>query len=289
MTAVRAITPHQPLPLCAIIHAQAEGQRARLSRRAAGPARDLSWLDMITERIPPARRTSASAIALAPVLALLLLAAVGCGAHIGAGGGSEKVSFQAEDGVELSGHVFGEGDVGVVLSHMGQADQESWWPFARVLRDRGYHALAYDFRGYRDSQGEADINKLDVDVEAALELLRSRGASRVFLIGAGMGGTASLKVAARADVAGVATLSAPPLIEELDVRGDLRSIDAPKMFLASRDDGFYSRSASLLDQGSDDPKEMHLLDGAAHGTDMLYGDSGPRAQALILEFLGRPE
>ncbi len=239
---------------------------------------------MIAERIPPAKGASASAIA----LALLLLAAA-CGTHIGAGGGSEKVDFQAEDGVQLSGHVFGEGGVGVVLSHMRQADQESWWPFARILRDRGYQALAFDFRGYRDSQGEVDINTLDKDVEAAVEALRSRGASRVFLVGASMGGTASLKVAARAEVAGVVTLSAPPLIEDLDVREDLREIGAPKMFLASRDDGFYSRSASLLDQGSNDPKEMHLLDGAAHGTDMLYGDSGPRAQALILEFLGRPE
>ena len=237
---------------------------------------------MMTYRIPPARRLSALALATA-----LLLTAAGCSAYPGPGGGAEKVSFHAEDGVELAGHAFGSGAVGVALSHMDTADQESWWAFARVLRDRGYLALAFDFRGYRDSQGVADIGKLEIDVQAAMELLRSRGASQVFLVGAGMGGAASLRVAASEDVAGVVTLSAPPLIEELDVREDLRTIEEPKMFLATRDDVFYSRSASLFEQSSEDPREMHLLDGGDHGTAMLYGESGPRAQALILDFLRR--
>ena len=241
---------------------------------------------MMTLIFPP-RLLPASRIGV-PLLALILaLMTAGCSANPSPGGGSEKISFDTEDGVQLSGHVFGSGQVGVVLSHMRPADQESWWPFARVLKDRGYHVLAFDFRGYRDSQGEVDIDSLDKDVEAALGELESRGATRVFLIGASMGGTASLKVAARRDVAGVVTLSAPPLIENLDARGDLRNISAPKLFVATRDDGFYARSASLLDQGTDDPKELHFLDGAAHGTDMLTGDTGPRAQGLILDFLGR--
>ena len=173
------------------------------------------------------------------------------------------------------------------MSHMRPADQESWWPFARVLRDKGYQALAFDFRGYRDSQGEVDIGSIDTDVEAALSFLESRGASEIFLVGASMGGTASLKVAARSDVAGVVTLSAPPLIEGVNAMEDLRRISAPKMFIAAREDVFYSRSASLFDQESGDPKERHVVDGAAHGTDMLYGDSGPRAQGLILDFMRR--
>ena len=241
---------------------------------------------MMTVNFPP-RLLLARRIGV-PILALVLAVMVaGCSAHTSPGGGSEKITFDTEDGVELSGHVFGSGPVGVVLSHMRPADQESWWPFARVLRDRGYQALAFDFRGYRDSQGEVDIDSLDIDLEAALGELESRGATRVFLVGASMGGTASLKVAARSDVAGVITISAPPLIEGLDAREDLRSISAPKLFIAAREDGFYTRSASLLDQGSDDPKELHFLDGAAHGTDMLTGDSGPRAQGIILDFLGR--
>ncbi|MDE2860382.1 MAG: alpha/beta fold hydrolase [Chloroflexota bacterium] len=230
----------------------------------------------------PAKRIGIPALAL--VLALL---ASGCSAHPGPGGGAEKVEFGTEDGVQLSGHVFGSGSVGVVLSHMRPTDQESWWPFARVLKDKGFQALTFDFRGYRDSQGEVDIGSIDTDVEAALDYLKDRGASRVFLVGASMGGTASLKVAARSEVAGVVTLSAPPSIDGVDATPDLRRIAAPKLFIAARDDGFYARSASLFEQRTDDPRERHLVEGAAHGTDMLSGDSGPRAQGLILDFLRR--
>ena len=231
-------------------------------------------------KLLPAKPVSLLAVA----LALLIF---GCNANPGPGGGATKVSFDTVDGVQLSGHLFGSGDVGVVLSHMRPADQESWWPFARVLRDRGFQTLAYDFRGYRDSQGELDINNIDKDVEAALSFLKGRGAAKVFLIGASMGGTASLKVASRTEVAGVVTLSAPPIIEGLDAREDVRDVSAPKLFIAAQDDRFYARSADLLDQSAQDPKERQIVDGGEHGTDMLTGDSGPRVQGMIVDFLGR--
>ena len=219
-------------------------------------------------------------------VALVLLIA-GCGSNLGPGGGATVVSFNTEDGVQLSGHLFGEGGVGVVLSHMRSADQESWWPFARVLKDKGYRVLAYDFRGYRDSQGELDIDNIDMDVQAALNFLKSQGVSKVFLVGASMGGTASLKVASREDLAGVITLSAPPAIEGLDAREDVMTISAPKLFIAAREDAGYARSVDVFDQTSSEPKERQIVDGDAHGTDMLSGDSGPRVQGLIVDFLRR--
>jgi pimeloyl-ACP methyl ester carboxylesterase len=221
---------------------------------------------------------------LAVALALLI---TGCSSNPGPGGGAAKVSFNTEDGIQLSGYLFGEGDVGVVLSHMRPADQESWWPFARVLKDKGYQVLTYDFRGYRDSQGELDIDNIDKDVQAALDFLKSKGVSKIFLMGASMGGTASLKVASREDVAGVITLSAPPVIEGLDAREDVRVISAPKLFIAAREDLGYARSVDVFDQTAPEPKERQIVDGNAHGTDMLSGDSGPRVQGLIADFLRR--
>ena len=221
---------------------------------------------------------------LAVALALLI---TGCSSNPGPGGGAAKVSFNTEDGIQLSGYLFGEGDVGVVLSHMRPADQESWWPFARVLKDKGYQVLTYDFRGYRDSQGELDIGNIDKDVQAALDLLKSKGVSKVFLMGASMGGTASLKVASREEVAGVITLSAPPAIEGLDATEDVMTLSVPKLFIAARDDVFYARSVDLFDQTAPEPKERQIVDGNAHGTDMLFGDFGPRVQGLIVDFLRR--
>ena len=221
---------------------------------------------------------------LAVALALLI---TGCSSSPGPGGGATKVSFNTGDGIQLSGYLFGEGDVGVVLSHMRPADQESWWPFARVLKDKGYQVLAYDFRGYRDSQGELDIDNIGKDVQAALDFLKSKGVAKVFLMGASMGGTASLKVASREDVSGVITLSAPPAIEGLDATEDVMTLSGPKLFIAARDDVFYARSVDLFDQTAPEPKERQIVDGNAHGTDMLSGDSGPRVQGLIVDFLRR--
>jgi len=220
-----------------------------------------------------------------PVALALFLS--GCGSNVGTGGGATKVSFSTEDGIQLSGHLFGSGDVGVVLSHMRPADQESWWPFARVLKDKGYRVLAYDFRGYRDSHGDLDISNIDRDVQAALDFIRGEGVSKVFLIGASMGGTASLKVASREAVAGVITLSAPPAIEGLDASEDVMAVLAPKLFIAAEDDLFYVRSVDLFDQTAPDPKERLIVEGRAHGTDMLSGDPGPRVQGLIVDFLRR--
>ena len=102
-----------------------------------------------------------------------------------------------------------------------------------------------------------------------------------------MGGTAVLKVASREEVAGVITLSAPFAIEGLDAREDVKTISAPKLFIAARDDKFYARSVDLFEQLSLDPKERQIVDGSAHGTDLLSGDSGPRVQGFIVDFLRR--
>ena len=45
---------------------------------------------------------------------------------------------------------------GVVLSHMGGADQGAWNPLPEHLMELGYAALTFDFRGHGKSQGELD-------------------------------------------------------------------------------------------------------------------------------------
>ena len=122
-----------------------------------------------------------------------------------------EVTFTTDDGVELKGRLFGQGSRGVVLAHMYPADQSSWWGFAQTLADEGYVALSFDFRGYGNSGGDKEIKLIDRDVRAALDFLEKQGATTVFLAGASMGGTASLKVAAKEGekLAGVVSLSAP--------------------------------------------------------------------------------
>ena len=200
---------------------------------------------------------------------------------------ASSVSFTTEDGVELKGKLFGKGDTGVVLAHMFQANQTSWWEFGQVLADEGYMALAFDFRGYDGSSGSKDINFIDRDIMAALEFLRHRGASSIFLIGASMGGTASLKVAASENVAGVVILSAP-----LDFRGlnvEKERVRVPALLMASDEDepGIRNLQAAFEDGVvTKEISESAVYEGTReHGSDILHGKYGDVARARILDFL----
>jgi predicted alpha/beta hydrolase len=63
--------------------------------------------------------------------------------------GVEHVHFPASDGVLLDGRLYGRGDLGVVLVHMGRPidTQSDWAGVARLLARKGFHALTYDRRG----------------------------------------------------------------------------------------------------------------------------------------------
>ena len=163
----------------------------------------------------------------------------------------------AEDEIVLNGHLFGgQNEVGVILSHMQPNDQAAWFEFAQSLADEGYAALTYDFRGYGDSQGEKDFSKLDEDLKETLRFMRSdRGLERVFLIGASMGGTASLVVAAQEDIAGVVAVSAPAQFEDQDALSAVPSITEPTLFVASEDDTAAVLSLQALEEAATQPPD----------------------------------
>lgn len=237
--------------------------------------------------------------ALAALLALATLVAA-CGgaeeAPAGAPEGSRAVAFDSSDGIRLEGRLFGDGSVGVVLSHMRPADQTSWWDFAQELADEGYLVLTYDFRGYCPggdagcSGGDQDLGEIWRDVQGAVAFVRSEGARRVVLIGASMGGTASVVAAAQdgAEIEAVITLSAPVSFEGMDLTPDvLTRVRAAELFVAGHDDGSAASDAQALYDASPPPKQVEILTTDDHGTDILDGNQSGRARTLILTYLER--
>lgn len=220
---------------------------------------------------------------------LALMALVACGDKATspppAGAVYQVVTFSSVDGLTLSGRLFGEGDSAVVLAHMFPADQESWRSFAEELVKRGYLVLTFDFRGYGDSDGPKEIDRIDLDVEGALDFLEKQGVRDVFLVGASMGGTASLKVAARRSVSGVISLSGPVSFRGLDVALEMVFIEEPKLLLASATDILDRESLLTIWGLAPRPKETLVLLSNAHGTDMLKGAEAQRAKDAILAFL----
>ena len=211
---------------------------------------------------------------------------------------STPVSFESADGVLLEGRQFGPAaaQVAIVLSHMLPADQRSWFGLADALGNRGYAAITYNFRGYCPggdggcSEGEKSVNATVQDLAGAVSFARNLGVQRVVLIGASMGGTASLAYAAseQVDIAGVVALSAPVSIGSISAGPEvIQAIRGAKLFIAGLDDGTAAEDAEAFYNSGPPPKRVEILTTADHGTEILVGAQGTRAQNLILTWLAQ--
>jgi len=198
------------------------------------------------------------------------------------------ISFTTEDNLTIKGRLFGSGQTAVVFAHMYPNDQRAWWSFAGEVGGQGYAALTFDFRGYGETGGSKDIAHIDRDLIAAVRYLREGGYKRVILVGASMGGTAALKVAARDEfkglVAGVVTVSAPQAFQGLVARDDVADIKVPMLFVASQDDGVAFESLEAFYERATGPKQQQVYSGNAHGTGLLESEHAAEFKALLLDF-----
>jgi pimeloyl-ACP methyl ester carboxylesterase len=209
------------------------------------------------------------------------------------------VAFRTPDGVRIAGRVFGNGTVGVVLAHQIDGDQRDWWSFAEELADDGYRALTIDFRGYCPGDGagcSGDGGTADAwrDLAAAAEWLRGRGARRIVLVGASMGGTAAAVAGAEGGSAvdGVIALSAPAACCGMTPeRAALRAAGIPMLFLAGNADGEAAPDARQLARRAGADAEAVIVDSGEHGVDLIGGLAAPdierRTTQEMLAFLER--
>jgi len=198
-----------------------------------------------------------------------------------------EVTFTTEDGIDISGNIFGTGSKWVILSHMYPTDQTSWFGFARELADKGYIVLTYDFRGYGKSSGAQDIPNIYKDLEAALNFVKQYDTEEIFLIGASMGGTASLIVASKEEVDGVVSFSGAMEFMGLSAEGTVQDIGSPKLFIASQGDGGAADVANKFYEDSSTSKYMTILNGSSHGTFVFdeEPDEAIIAKQSIFDFL----
>lgn len=257
---------------------------------------------------------------------LLLLAAVGCGSGARHGPdrsrtplsgpsataspspglaalarGSRAVTFRASDGTRLSGQLFGAGPIAVIAAHMGPADQTSWWPLANTLADRGYEVLTFDERGYCPhglagcSAGDPrDITDIWSDVEGGVAWLGAHGAKTIVAVGASQGASASFVAAShpRSRIDAVVWLSGTDALFISESERISAAVRVPKLFVTGRDDLRVLGPTRYVFAHTPEPKELHVLPTAAHGTDMLVEAVAGAAVAreagdLVIGFLAR--
>lgn len=197
---------------------------------------------------------------------------------------ARDVRFETSDGLELSGRLFGSGRVGVTLAHMFPADARSWYPAAEKIAEAGYLVLAFNFRGYATSEGDRSTARAPRDLEAARDFLVEQGAQELTLVGASMGGTASLVAADALDPLAVVCISAPRRFMGLDAEAIATRLQRPVLLIASRDDGEALSNLERLARSLPNP-DTKIFEGSAHGTDLL--DARPEAVDVIIEYLER--
>ena len=201
----------------------------------------------------------------------------------------EAVAFGTSDGVTIRGHLYsvpGPKQRIVIFAHDFPRDQIAWQDFARELAASGIATLTFDFRGYGETGGEKDAAKVDLDLEAAASFMESRDYPLIYVVGASFGGTAALKVAARRDFAGVVAVSAPAEFRGLDARQDVAGVGEPKLFIASRGDGYAPDAVAFFLSSAPEPKESRLFDGAAHGTELLQSGAAAAFKQALIDFVG---
>jgi pimeloyl-ACP methyl ester carboxylesterase len=199
---------------------------------------------------------------------------------------SPKVRFRTSDGARLGGAVVGRGATGVVFAHQVAGDRCQWFTFAQELARLGYRSLVFDMRGYGASTGATNVNP-HLDVVAAAAELRRRGARRIVLVGASMGGTGVVAAAPsiRPAIAGVVELSAPTGFGGVDALAAARRLTRPALFVAGRDDGDFARASRALHRAAaTKDKQLVIATTSWHGVDLV---SLPRVKAVVLAFIRR--
>jgi pimeloyl-ACP methyl ester carboxylesterase len=196
------------------------------------------------------------------------------------------VTFPAEDGAPVTGRIYGRGEQGVVLVPGGHGVGETWHMQARQLAGAGFRVLAMDYRGRgRSPIIVPDDEKAHLDVLGAAQYLQRRGARNIALVGASWGGWA----------VGTAAIAAPGLADRLVLLahspfGRPERLGGRKLFILAREDREGSgklRLDSIRDQYErvTAPKQLVLLDGAAHAQFLFLTEQGPRLTRELLRFL----
>jgi dienelactone hydrolase len=238
------------------------------------------------------------------VTLLAALAPSGCGTSRGDDanappGAAEKVTFEAADRVKLVGRLYGDDEVGVVLAHMGRPGDAllDWATLSRELAKHGYMVLAYNRRGVcttperECSAGSSDYASSWNDVVGAVSYLRAREANEVVVVGASIGAMAALHALTKEDLEATAFIEIGGVNHESGysfARRDLQALEGHKLFVSSVDDYYDAASAAKeWHRWASEPKQLELLPGADHGTDMLIAGK-PTARPLtelVLDFL----
>ncbi len=201
-----------------------------------------------------------------------------------------EIKLAAADGTALHAVEYGSGANGVVLIHdKGRSATDFSW-YSEKLASAGFHVVAVDLRGHGGSKPpdvltDLDYPKMTGDVAAAVAYLKSKGATKVALIGDKLG--ANLAIVEAADdltVTNVIALSAGLNVAGVTVSTAIEKYGTrPLLLVASAEDAYATRTAGLLEEKALGEKHFEILENAGSGIKML--NKTPSLEPVMLSWL----
>ncbi len=189
------------------------------------------------------------------------------------------VRFRARS-EHLRAAVAGAGSTGVVLANQSDNNACEWLPFPAYLAAHGMRVLAFDYGGGDPS----------AEVQAAARFLRERGARRLVLIGASIGGAVVIDagVHLRPEPAAVVSLSAVPEATLYPFPADARHLRSPIFQIGATEDQLIQSgqvTRSLFRDSPSPAKRLSLINSAQHGVDFVDAAAGNQVRAAIVAFI----
>ena len=210
---------------------------------------------------------------------------------------AETYYVRTSDGVRVYVASSGSGPTAVALVHESGAGICGWLQTMRWLSRHGIRAVAIALRGYppSDSPALAVYHRYTPDIQAAVDAAHELGSKSVFVMGASLGGTATVAAAPKLEhVAGVISLSGELQLpaSDLDAIGAAPHVALPFLLVASRNDGYLDAASArrLYRAVASKDKQVAVFPDAFHGWDLLdVAPYAPKVRALILGWLTRQQ
>jgi esterase/lipase len=194
----------------------------------------------------------------------------------------EKIIMNTSDGWKIAANYYPAPGNAIILLHKFASSKDEWISFANELNQKGYAVIAPDFRGHGESilrngrtitwQGftNADFNDMTKDVATARDWLTNKGYDEFAIVGASIGANTGLNYATNDSAVKTIVLLSPGLqFKGIVTNQSIRNFTRPIFIVASNEDTYSARSATILYELTQGKKEIKLYDGAGHGVAMF--------------------
>lgn len=191
-----------------------------------------------------------------------------------------QVDVALPDSTSVSALVSGSGPDVAVLAHQSDGSPCDLVPLGRQLVDQGWKVVAWSDD---TAAGDDPVPVLAALVAAA----RAAGAQTVLLVGASIGGTISVRAAGGIDppVDGVVALSSPDVsyADGTRLTTPLADYPGPALVVAARLDRVMTGAENLV-AGHDGDHEVLIVDGSAHGKELVGPAGDDEVSAAVMAF-----